>query len=90
MPPGGCTCWPDAALDQEAALRPTSGAALAYVRANKPSTTTSSKAPTIASASSPAARLYNDTRRALADLGLDDDTAAPAGASGCTVNVGGR
>ena len=79
MPPGGVHIrWPDTALEQEARLFDYKWyAALAYVRANRLNYNvieganggrgdrfgiiTSGKA-------------YNDTRQALADLGLDDDT----------------
>lgn len=75
MPPGGLHIrWPDPPLEQEARLMNYKWyAALAYVRANRLNHTV---------IDSPNARLgliasgkaYNDTRQALHDLGLDDDT----------------
>lgn len=75
MPPGGLHIrWPDPPLEQEARLMDHKWyAALAYVRANRLNHTV---------IDSPNARLgliasgksYNDTRQALFDLGLDEDT----------------
>ncbi|WP_140627390.1 indolepyruvate ferredoxin oxidoreductase family protein [Methylibium rhizosphaerae] len=75
MPPGGLHIrWPDPPLEQEARLMDHKWyAALAYVRANRLNHTV---------IDSPHARLgliasgksYNDTRQALFDLGLDEDT----------------
>ncbi|MCM5682863.1 indolepyruvate ferredoxin oxidoreductase family protein [Schlegelella sp. S2-27] len=75
MPPGGLHIrWPDPPLEQEARLMNYKWyAALAYVRANRLNHTV---------IDSPNARLgliasgkaYNDTRQALHELGLDDDT----------------
>jgi indolepyruvate ferredoxin oxidoreductase len=80
MPPGGVHIrWPDTALEQEARLMDFKWyAALAYVRANRLNETV---------IDSPKARLgimasgkaYNDTRQALADLGLTDQRAAQLG-----------
>jgi indolepyruvate ferredoxin oxidoreductase len=79
MPPGGVHIrWPDTALDQEARLFDYKWyAALAYVRANRLNHNVIEGAHggrddrfgIIASG-----KAYNDTRQALADLGLDDDT----------------
>lgn len=75
MPPGGLHIrWPDPPLEQEARLMDHKWyAALAYVRANRLNYTV---------IDSPNARLgliasgksYNDTRQALFDLGLDEET----------------
>ena len=75
MPPGGLHIrWPDPPLEQEARLMDHKWyAALAYVRANRLNHTV---------IDSPNARLgliasgksYNDTRQALFDLGLDEET----------------
>ena len=75
MPPGGLHIrWPDPPLEQEARLMDYKWyAALAYIRANKLNHTV---------IDSPNARLgliasgksWNDTRQALNDLGLDDET----------------
>jgi indolepyruvate ferredoxin oxidoreductase len=75
MPPGGLHIrWPDPPLEQEARLMNYKWyAALAYVRANRLNHTV---------IDSPNARLgliasgkaYNDTRQALHELGLDDET----------------
>ena len=75
MPPGGVHIrWPDAALEQEARLFDTKWyAALAYIRANRLNynviATPHDRFGIIASG-----KAYNDTRQALLDLGLDDDT----------------
>jgi indolepyruvate ferredoxin oxidoreductase len=75
MPPGGVHIrWPDHALDQEARLFDTKWyAALAYVRANRLNYNAiegkNDRFGLIASG-----KAYNDTRQALADLGLDDAT----------------
>jgi len=75
MPPGGVHIrWPDAALDQEARLFDFKWyAALAYIRANRLNynviATPNDRFGIIASG-----KAYNDTRQALLDLGLDDDT----------------
>ncbi len=75
MPPGGVHIrWPDHALDQEARLYDHKWyAALAYVRANRLNHNVVAgphdRFGVIASG-----KAYNDTRQALQDLGLDDDT----------------
>src|SRR4051812_44070369 len=75
MPPGGVHIrWPDAALDQEARLFDYKWyAALAYIRANRLNynviATPHDRFGIIASG-----KAYNDTRQALLDLGLDDET----------------
>ncbi|MEN9544340.1 MAG: hypothetical protein RLZZ598_1173 [Pseudomonadota bacterium] len=80
MPPGGLHIrWPDAPLAQEARLMDHKWyAALAYVRANKLNHTVIDSANArlglIASGKS-----WNDTRQALHDLGLDDDTCRRVG-----------
>ena len=75
--PGGEICWPDAALDQEARLFDYKWyAALAYIRANRLNHNViegrnggqGDRFGIIASG-----KAYNDTRQALADLGLDDE-----------------
>jgi len=88
MPPGGLHIrWPDGALDQEARLFDYKWyAALAYVRANKLNhnviATPKDRFGIIASG-----KAYNDTRQALADLGLDDDTCRAIGVRLHKVNV---
>jgi indolepyruvate ferredoxin oxidoreductase len=79
MPPGGVHIrWPDTALEQEARLFDYKWyAALAYVRANRlnynviegPNGGKGDRLGLIASG-----KAFNDTRQALLDLGLDDDT----------------
>ncbi len=75
MPPGGLHIrWPDHALDQEARLFDYKWyAALAYVRANRLNHNViagpNDRFGLIASG-----KAYNDTRQALLDLGLDDET----------------
>jgi indolepyruvate ferredoxin oxidoreductase len=75
MPPGGVHIrWPDTALEQEARLFDYKWyAALAYIRANRLNynviATPHDRFGIIASG-----KAYNDTRQALLDLGLDDDT----------------
>ncbi len=75
MPPGGVHIrWPDHALDQEARLYDFKWyAALAYIRANRLNHNVvagpNDRFGVIASG-----KAYNDTRQALLDLGLDDDT----------------
>jgi indolepyruvate ferredoxin oxidoreductase len=92
MPPGGLHIrWPDAPLEQEARLMDHKWyAALAYVRANKlnhnviegPSLGRGDRFGIIASG-----KAYNDTRQALADLGLDDATCRAVGIRLHKVNV---
>ncbi len=83
--------WPDAALVQEARLFDTKWyAALAYVRANRlnhnvivgPNGGKNDRFGIIASG-----KAFNDTRQALADLGLDDDTCRHLGIRLHKVNV---
>jgi len=75
MPAGGVHIrWPDTALEQEARLFDYKWyAALAYIRANRLNynvvATPQDRFGIIASG-----KAYNDTRQALLDLGLDDDT----------------
>ena len=79
LPPGGLHIrWPDHALDQEARLFDTKWyAALAYIRANRlnynviegPGGGRGDRFGIISSG-----KAFNDTRQALLDLGLDDDT----------------
>ena len=88
MPPGGLHIrWPDAPLEQEARLMDYKWyAALAYIRANKLNynviSTPSDRFGLIASG-----KAYNDTRQALIDLGLDDDTCRQLGIRVHKVNV---
>ena len=88
MPPGGLHIrWPDAPLEQEARLMDYKWyAALAYVRANKLNhdviRTAHDRFGIIASG-----KAYNDTRQALNDLGLDDDTCRALGIRLHKVNV---
>jgi indolepyruvate ferredoxin oxidoreductase len=88
MPPGGVHIrWPDAALDQEARLFDFKWyAALAYIRANKLNHNVvagpNDRFGIIASG-----KAFNDTRQALLDLGLDDDTCRRIGLRLHKVNV---
>jgi indolepyruvate ferredoxin oxidoreductase len=88
MPPGGLHIrWPDAPLEQEARLMDFKWyAALAYVRANKLNHNVieghNDRFGIIASG-----KAYNDTRQALADLGLDDQTCRAIGIRLHKVNV---
>jgi indolepyruvate ferredoxin oxidoreductase len=88
MPPGGLHMrWPDPALDQEARLFDYKWyAALAYVRANRLNHNVihgaADRFGIIASG-----KAFNDTRQALADLGLDDDTCRSLGIRLHKVNV---
>jgi indolepyruvate ferredoxin oxidoreductase len=88
MPPGGVHIrWPDAALVQEARLFDFKWyAALAYVRANKLNHNViagpNDRFGIIASG-----KAFNDTRQALADLGLDDATCRQLGIRLHKVNV---
>ncbi len=88
MPPGGLHIrWPDAPLEQEARLFDYKWyAALAYVRANRLNHNViagpNDRFGLIASG-----KAYNDTRQALADLGLDDDTCRSLGIRLHKVNV---
>ncbi len=88
MPPGGLHIrWPDQPLEQEARLMDYKWyAALAYVRANKLNlnviASSRDRFGIIASG-----KAFNDTRQALADLGLDDDTCRALGIRLHKVNV---
>ena len=88
MPPGGLHIrWPDAPLEQEARLMDYKWyAALAYVRANRLNHNViegpNDRLGIIASG-----KAFNDTRQALADLGLDDDTCRTVGVRLHKVNV---
>ena len=88
MPPGGLHIrWPDQPLEQEARLMDYKWyAALAYVRANKLNhnviETRQDRFGIIASG-----KAFNDTRQALNDLGLDDDTCRRLGIRLHKVNV---
>ena len=88
MPPGGLHIrWPDQPLEQEARLMDYKWyAALAYVRANKLNHNVISgsrdRFGLIASG-----KAFNDTRQALADLGLDDHTCRELGIRLHKVNV---
>ncbi len=88
MPPGGLHIrWPDGALDQEARLMDYKWyAALAYVRANRLNhnvvESANDRFGIIASG-----KAFNDTRQALADLGLDDATCNRLGIRVHKVNV---
>ncbi|MFY9513887.1 MAG: indolepyruvate ferredoxin oxidoreductase family protein [Rubrivivax sp.] len=88
MPPGGLHIrWPDAPLEQEARLMDYKWyAALAYIRANRLNhnvvESANDRFGIIASG-----KAFNDTRQALADLGLDDDTCRAIGVRLHKVNV---
>jgi indolepyruvate ferredoxin oxidoreductase len=88
MPPGGLHIrWPDAPLEQEARLMDYKWyAALAYVRANKLNynviASPNDRFGIIASG-----KAFNDTRQALSDLGLDEDTCRQLGIRLHKVNV---
>ena len=88
MPPGGLHIrWPDAPLEQEARLMDYKWyAALAYVRANRLNHNVieshHDRFGIIASG-----KAFNDTRQALADLGLDDVTCRSLGIRLHKVNV---
>jgi indolepyruvate ferredoxin oxidoreductase len=75
MPPGGVHIrWPDHALDQEARLFDAKWyAALAYIRANRLNYNVI-EGPNDRFGIIASGKAYNDTRQALLDLGLDDDT----------------
>jgi indolepyruvate ferredoxin oxidoreductase len=80
MPPGGLHIrWPDHPLEQEARLMDYKWyAALAYVRANRLNhNVIESRADRLGIIAS--GKAYNDTRQALADLGLDDATCRAIG-----------
>jgi indolepyruvate ferredoxin oxidoreductase len=88
MPPGGVHIrWPDAALEQEARLFDHKWyAALAYVRANRLNHNVV-EGPNDRFGIIASGKAYNDTRQALADLGLDDDTCRRLGIRLHKVNV---
>jgi indolepyruvate ferredoxin oxidoreductase len=75
MPPGGVHIrWPDTALEQEARLFDYKWyAALAYIRANRLNYN-AIEGPHDRFGLIASGKAYNDTRQALLDLGLDDDT----------------
>ncbi len=75
MPPGGVHIrWPDHALEQEARLFDYKWyAALAYIRANRLNYNVI-EGPKDRFGIIASGKAYNDTRQALLDLGLDDDT----------------
>jgi indolepyruvate ferredoxin oxidoreductase len=88
MPPGGVHIrWPDAALEQEARLFDYKWyAALAYVRANKLNHNVI-EGPNDRFGIIATGKAFNDTRQALADLGLDDATCRRLGIRLHKVNV---
>jgi indolepyruvate ferredoxin oxidoreductase len=88
MPPGGLHIrWPDPPLEQEARLMDHKWyAALAYVRANKLNHNVI-EGPRDRFGIIASGKAYNDTRQALADLGLDDDTCRALGIRLHKVNV---
>jgi indolepyruvate ferredoxin oxidoreductase len=75
MPPGGVHIrWPDTALEQEARLFDYKWyAALAYIRANRLNYN-AIEGPQDRFGLIASGKAYNDTRQALLDLGLDDET----------------
>ncbi len=88
MPPGGLHIrWPDAPLEQEARLMDYKWyAALAYVRANRLNhNVIAGKVDRFGIIAS--GKAFNDTRQALADLGLDDATCRELGIRLHKVNV---
>jgi indolepyruvate ferredoxin oxidoreductase len=88
MPPGGVHIrWPDGALEQEARLFDTKWyAALAYVRANRLNHNVI-EGPNDRFGIIASGKAYNDTRQALADLGLDEATCRAVGLRLHKVNV---
>ncbi|MBK9986614.1 MAG: indolepyruvate ferredoxin oxidoreductase family protein [Betaproteobacteria bacterium] len=80
MPPGGVHIrWPDHALEQEARLFDYKWyAALAYIRANRLNYNVI-EGPNDRFGLIASGKAYNDTRQALLDLGLDDDTCRQLG-----------
>jgi indolepyruvate ferredoxin oxidoreductase len=80
MPPGGVHIrWPDTALEQEARLFDYKWyAALAYIRANRLNYNVL-EGPNDRFGLIASGKAYNDTRQALADLGLDDETCRRVG-----------
>ena len=88
MPSGGLHIrWPDPPLEQEARLMNYKWyAALAYVRANKLNHNVI-EGPSDRFGIISSGKAYNDTRQALADLGLDNDTCRQLGIRLHKVNV---
>jgi indolepyruvate ferredoxin oxidoreductase len=88
MPPGGLHIrWPDAPLEQEARLMDYKWyAALAYIRANKLNHNVIS-GPNDRFGLIASGKAYNDTRQALHDLGLDDESCRRLGIRLHKVNV---
>jgi indolepyruvate ferredoxin oxidoreductase len=88
VPPGGLHIrWPDVPLEQEARLMDYKWyAALAYVRANKLNHNVI-EGPNDRFGIIASGKAFNDTRQALADLGLDDDTCRALGVRLHKVNV---
>ena len=88
MPPGGLHIrWPDAPLEQEARLMNYKWyAALAYVRANRLNHNVI-EGPHDRFGIIASGKAYNDTRQALSDLGLDDETCRRIGLRLHKVNV---
>jgi indolepyruvate ferredoxin oxidoreductase len=88
MPPGGLHIrWPDAPLEQEARLMDYKWyAALAYIRANRLNHNVV-EGPNDRFGIIASGKAFNDTRQALADLGLDDDTCRALGIRVHKVNV---
>jgi outer membrane protein assembly complex protein YaeT len=88
MPPGGLHIrWPDGALEQEARLMDYKWyAALAYVRANRLNHNVI-EGPHDRFGIIASGKGYNDTRQALHDLGLDDETCRRIGLRLHKVNV---
>jgi len=88
MPTGGVHMrWPDGALEQEARLFDYKWyAALAYVRANRLNHNVV-EGPNDRFGIIASGKAYNDTRQALADLGLDDDACRRLGIRLHKVNV---
>ena len=88
MPQGGLHIrWPDPPLEQEARLMDHKWyAALAYVRANKLNHTVIDS-PNARFGLIASGKAYNDTRQALHDLGLDDETCRAIGIRLHKVNV---
>lgn len=88
MPPGGLHIrWPEPPLEQEARLMNYKWyAALAYVRANKLNHNVI-EGPNDRFGIISSGKAYNDTRQALVDLGLDDETCRQLGIRLHKVNV---
>ncbi len=80
MPPGGIHIrWPDTPLEQESRLFDYKWyAALAYIRANKLNYNVY-ESPNDRFGIITSGKAYNDTRQALVDLGLDEDTCRRVG-----------